>query len=219
MFLVPAGYVLYGLWSGSAKLGLAAGGVAAGGAVAAMALGLKGIGPGPRNPAAFGPCAVVVARAALFSVAATPYVLPVCDWYFVPELTLGVAVVVALADSSLRGGRPVPCASAILLGLVLLASTWMYNVQADLRFFEPMRRSVELALRTIPETAVVGSWDAGFNAYWLRPRTTINLDGMVNSREYLQGVVRSQAYADYFRREGIGYLVNMVVEGPASARR
>lgn len=70
---------------------------------------------------------------------------------------------------------------------------------------EPLYVAAGWARAHLPADAVVGSWNAGTIAFFSQ-RTVINLDGLVNSREYF----RSERHdlCAYAEREGIGYLVD-----------
>jgi|GEM_PF-1211355 len=134
------------------------------------------------------------------------FILSAQFWYYTPQLlTLAVVLLWIMGTLSTVIER---CLGLTLL-VLLSVSTLAYDLRWDIDSFEPLRKSVIVAREIIPPSAVVGSWDAGFNAYWLQPRTTINLDGMANSRKYLEQVLSKGEIGRYLQRENVSYLLNM----------
>lgn len=72
-----------------------------------------------------------------------------------------------------------------------------------------MYRAALWAKQHTPPTAVFGMTDAGIFGYYSE-RKVVNLDGVVNNREY-QDYLRRRQLAEYIRRKGIQYLVVYVV--------
>lgn len=60
----------------------------------------------------------------------------------------------------------------------------------------------------IPATARVAAWNAGELAFF-SGRTVVNLDGLVNDRDYLREIVRGQGSIDeYLKREGVDWVID-----------
>jgi hypothetical protein len=142
------------------------------------------------------------------------FVHPSYFWYYTPPLILlAVAIVLALALADERPSKLHGLLSTTA-GLVLLLSTACYDLKEDIASYGEYRDMIHAVRALTPHDAVIGSWDAGYNGYWLAPRTVVNLDGMVNSRRYLDEVIKTGDFAGYLAREQIGYLLNMVEDTP-----
>jgi hypothetical protein len=152
----------------------------------------------------------------IFGISGPPYVNPASFWYYAPELLAIVVLWSALVDVGMSEATRLPRLLAGGAILIIVASYPLYDFRADMASYEPLRRAVDIAAKSTPETAIIGSWDSGFNAYWLKPRTTVNLDGMANSKEFFRRVVLTGRYEEYFRESGITHLLNIVVNDPQS---
>ena len=143
-------------------------------------------------------------------------------WYFAPPLlliTMMLLLFVAdLLESALDEapeghsvGRVV-APFAILLGLPLLVGL----VMQWRSFTDPEIRSIQIANREaarwmsdeLPEGAVVASWDAGALGYF-GERPVVNIDGVVNSREWLDATrAGAEAVGRFLDDEGVTHIVN-----------
>lgn len=122
------------------------------------------------------------------------------SWYAVGEafvvcLLLGGAIEVMLARGGWwrHGGRVLLVVVAglmlaTMLGAVLLRPGIAPGVKL------PLEQAIAPARDLVPERAVVATWSAGWIGYF-SGRTVVNLDGMVNSPEYLREVLLVAEYA------------------------
>ena len=211
IWLFPVGYLLYGLYWRWRTLGLALG--AATVALLAVSVAMNRRHWRPRGSAASGllwfgwAC---FAHALVLAWFGPTYVGSAYFWYYTPEL-LALVVGLSFVFANLRGvDKASHQVAAWLAAAVVVASVGVYGVAQDVESYAPYRAMIETVKRLTPASARIGSWDAGFNAYWLLPRTVVNLDGMVNSRAYLDTTIKSGEYADYLRAEQIAYILNMV---------
>lgn len=164
--------------------------------------------------------AAVVLHSALLAWFGATFITAAYFWYYAPELCLLIAVVVlagmATTDGSrVRAARILP----LVLAAVFLASTLLYDLEQDVESYAQYREVIETVRRRTEPTATLGSWDAGYNAYWLRPRRVVNLDGMMNSRAYLETVIKTGRMTQYLTDQRIGYLLNMVQDTPAERQK
>lgn len=139
-------------------------------------------------------------------------------WYYTPEL---VATVLGLGWLFVRVfglAQPIRWVSVVPI-LLWVGSTGLYSLDEDIATYLPYRTAIEQTRALTPPGTVFGSWDAGYNGYWLRPRTVINLDGMVNSRHFLETVIKTNRRADYIQEMRITYILNMVSNTPAALTR
>jgi hypothetical protein len=61
--------------------------------------------------------------------------------------------------------------------------------------------------RTLPPDAIVGAWNAGVLGYFL-DRPVVNLDGLVNDRDFLAVLRAGTPLTGYLHAEGIGWLID-----------
>ncbi len=141
-------------------------------------------------------------------------------WYFAPHVlyatflivlaTLdfceGVAAEAPAGQPAARAMRPI---QAILVGVLVLGLALQIN-----NFADPGQRSIQLANRragewitaNLPDDARLGSWDAGVVGYFTE-QPVINLDGVVNSFEWLEAQ-RNGETDTFLRSRDLGYTVN-----------
>ena len=146
-------------------------------------------------------------------------------WYFVPAYLMEALVVPARCYVAiwfvrrfvgLRRGSRIPRLGIVVSGAVFLFAT--VDFTAPFRFVDRRREATSrnwrvnayggtmVANRVLPEDSVVGSWDAGVIGYFSR-FPVVNLDGIVNSWDYLRA--REEGTAAAFRqRYGITHLAN-----------
>jgi hypothetical protein len=210
IWLYPVGYLLYGLYWRWQIVGLGIGGVA-------MALLAAWIASDRRRELRTGLASsglrwfglACLAHALVLAWSGPGYISSAYFWYFTPELlvlVVGLSVVFANAHNA---SKPVHGVAAWLVALVVVASIAAYDMDKDIESYASYRVMIERVRQLTPDSARIGSWDAGFNAYWLRPRIVVNLDGMVNSRAYFDQVIKPGDYMGYFAAERITYLLNM----------
>lgn len=68
-------------------------------------------------------------------------------------------------------------------------------------------RAVQFLNTSIPETAIIGSWDSGYVGYFAN-KPVINLDGHVNNLELLEHKLENR-WEDYIDKKGISYVANV----------
>jgi hypothetical protein len=59
-----------------------------------------------------------------------------------------------------------------------------------------------------PADAIVGAFSAGLVGWYAPARRVVNLDGLINTRRYLDEVLRPGRLADYFDAKGIGWFAD-----------
>lgn len=138
------------------------------------------------------------------------------SWYWIIEyflIFISGAVVLEMILITFRRA-PSPIGSILLLftaGLVLTGligpQTARYspeNFMASEAAPYYQQKAAWLEHHTEPGT-LVGMTGAGSTAYFIESRTIINLDGLINSKEYFQALKKGTAY-HYFRRIGGDYI-------------
>ncbi len=152
-------------------------------------------------------------------------------WYFVPAylmMALIVPVRCYVAIYFIRrfiGSKSQRAANILSLGIVLTGAAFLF-IKAD--FTEPFQRveaqrvatrtssswtewteavygGTQLMNRVLPEDSVVGSWEAGGIGYFSR-FPVVNLDGLVNSYDYLHARKLDRDDAPPYREFGITHL-------------
>ncbi len=135
-----------------------------------------------------------------------PGLVGISRWYYVPAYlltTLLVPVRCYIAVSVIRWvlGPRMPRVAAVLKTGVLAATAGLLFTTADFssprRYVDELRQrdrwgwvpsayaGTLLLNRILPEGSIIGSWDAGIVGYYSR-FPVVNLDGLVNSYEYLR---------------------------------
>ncbi len=144
-------------------------------------------------------------------------------WYFGPAVIYGLLVFliafVDLLDGILEEAQaetsPTGKLKGVTIGAIAIAlfTAGIQVQQAAGSGMLAMRRANRAAAEWIsehlPEDTVLGSWDAGVLGYFCRQKV-INLDGFVNSADYLR-VLRAQdanIRQAWLRERGLSYLVN-----------
>ena len=166
-------------------------------------------------------------------------VYPVIDtthsWYFVPAYLMEALVVPArcyvaiwfvrrVLGPELRRASRIPSLGIVAAGAVFLFATASFT--APFQFVDWRHRTIEfdgelggymgtlVMDRVLPEGAVVGSWGSGVIGYFSR-FPVMNLDGLVNSYDYLHAQEEgAPSEAAFRRRHGITFLANLVPPGP-----
>jgi hypothetical protein len=154
----------------------------------------------------------VLTHAVLLAWSGTGFISPNLFWYYVPELFLIIFGLSLLYQGTTHNIAHFSRIVAIVPALVLCGSSFLYKIDQDIASYAPYRKAITIARELTPPTAVIGSWDAGYNAYWLRPRTVINLDGMTNNREYIEQIIKPGYFSKYCTDQHIEYLFNMVLD-------
>lgn len=140
-------------------------------------------------------------------------------WYYAPVvLYLVVLFLLAVADIvevALQSPPPASPARALVVAgaifLVPLLAGLAYQLQG---FTDPTLLSIQQANRdagewiegNVPADAVLASWDAGVVGYFSH-RRVINIDGVVNSKEFYDATQSGRVGA-FLRCRKLGYVVN-----------
>lgn len=136
-------------------------------------------------------------------------------WHFGILIPIAVLGIPYAADSALRrsGIGTVAVRRALLtVGLVIAVAVQAYSVVLREGRYLDVTRSLAYWARTeLPEDAVVATTDAGVFAYFSR-KTTINLDGLINSYRY-QEMLRSGRLAEYLDERKVGYVLDQNLAG------
>ena len=164
---------------------------------------------------------------------------PVIDtthgWYFVPAYLMAALVVPARCyvaiwfvrralGPELRRASGIPRLGIVAAGAVFLFATAGFT--APFRFVDWRHQAIEFDYelgnymgvlvmdRVLPEGSVVGSWGSGVIGYFSR-FPVMNLDGLVNSYDYLHAQEEGEpSEAAFRRRHGVTFLANLVPPGP-----
>ncbi|MHB8779613.1 MAG: hypothetical protein ACYC6R_17920 [Anaerolineales bacterium] len=152
----------------------------------------------------------VIVHATLLAWSRIGFISSAFFWYYTPELLLIMVCLILLFTASEKGFTSLGRIASIVLSLLFLSSTVLYSMNGDIESYASYRKAIDSVQMLTPTSAIIGSWDAGYNAYWLQPRTVINLDGMVNSRDYLEKYVKPDDLVRYLSDQQIEYLLNMV---------
>ena len=150
------------------------------------------------------------------------------SWYFVPAyllMTLLIPVRCYVAIHFIRrfiGPRSPWAANILSVAIVVVGAAFLFT-KADFtgpfqfvdRFSESTRQErevtsqmgVQVMDRVLPEDSVVGSWDAGVIGYFSR-FPVVNLDGLVNSYDYLHAQ-KEGTKAAFHSRYGITHFANV----------
>ncbi len=140
-------------------------------------------------------------------------------WYFAP-MGLYAAILLVLVAGDLADGarmetpdRPAHRSVAAIAAILGVPLVLALVIQAR-TFGDPHLRSIQQANRetgtwvsaNLPADAVLGSWDAGVVGYFA-DQPVINLDGVVNSFDYLEAS-REGTQGEFLRDRDLAYLVN-----------
>ncbi len=160
------------------------------------------------------------------------------SWYFVPAymlaaLTTPVRCYVAIHFiRRFIGPRSPRAANIVSVGIVVVGAVFLLT-KAD--FAGPFRyvdrlsewtgrewevtshMGVQVTDRVLPEDSVVGSWDAGVIGYFSR-FPVVNLDGLVNSYDYLRARKEGTDTA-FYQRYGITHFANVARKGDQVLQR
>ncbi len=156
---------------------------------------------------------------AVFFHGSVTYGLP---WYYLTPSIAGMLIVGLMIDAGLRGFAVTRRFQAVLslLGLGTLAGLLLWRAVAEVRALAGRDRAQEAGIgwirQHLPLEAVVGSWNAGALGY-LSGRRVINLDGLVNSRDF--HLHDREHLCAYWDRIGLDYVADVMdpERGPAAA--
>lgn len=147
------------------------------------------------------------------------------NWYWVSEMVLVVLTGGVVLDSVIEWMRSkldnirLFQAGGVLIGLLIILPyiSYICNLapyQVDPEFAEAYLGGAH-ALETYTEPgSTIGTTGGGIVAYFIKDRTIINLDGLINSPEYFQRMRRGKT-TEYFDQIGLDYVygnIYMVTE-------
>lgn len=137
-------------------------------------------------------------------------------WYYVLQPLLAALVAADLLEWTLARVRARRMAGALACGLavaVTAAGLWRWRrEESRLGSRIPLLEAAAWVAAELPTDARIGSWNAGTLGY-LSGRTVVNLDGLVNSWDYLES--GQFDLCGYWERTGITHLVDAFAErGP-----
>lgn len=154
--------------------------------------------------------------AQLFNYTGTNYV-NTRGWYWIAEMVLTVILLAILIDvifnflkKHLRNGEQVTHVTAVILGMALIVqfgTLMLIQVPPTVvpENEEAYRGGMAILEEKTEPGAMIGSTGGGVIAYFIRDRTIINMDGLMNSYEYFQLMETRQAYK-YYNKIGLDYV-------------
>ncbi len=183
--------------------------------------------PRARRPARFPHAGTVAARTSWFGACCVLlvgyYTLLQTQqwlWYYAPVLLYGIVLFVLavgdIAESGLRERKAVaePVRTLAPVAAIFVVPLVLALVLTGRQFTDPTLRSIQLANRdagdwidaNLPGDAVLASWDAGVVGYFSH-RRVINIDGVVNSREFYDAL-RNGTAASFLRCRDTAFVTN-----------
>jgi hypothetical protein len=128
-------------------------------------------------------------------------------WYFVAPLLLAGLVAGALVEGR---AAALAHAAAALVAVLVLGFAWGWRRrEAGGGPTAPLHEAARWMAASLPPDARVGSWTAGTLGFE-SGRTVVNLDGLVNTRAYLEREQYDQCA--YWARAGLTHLVDAFAE-------
>ena len=149
-------------------------------------------------------------------------------WYFVPAYLMMALIIPVRCYVAIHfvhrfiGPKSHRTAQFLSLGIVVIGAVFLVakaDFTSPIEFVDRSSAStayeweitshmgVQIMDRLLPEESVVGSWDAGVIGYFSR-YPVVNLDGLVNSYEYLRAR-REGTRATFHQRYGITHFANL----------
>ncbi len=153
--------------------------------------------------------------AQIFSFTSTSYI-HVREWYWVGEMLFTViilGVVLECARLSLNRAKIKPLAWQIGMAIFSLVIFTIFGQMVIQRFPYSVAQENQDAYLTEVRTleaytspgALIGQTGGGTTAYFIRDRTIVNLDGLINSPEYFK-LLRVGRGAEFLDRVGLNFV-------------
>ncbi len=149
----------------------------------------------------------------IFSYTATSYI-HLREWYWITEMLFTVTVaavilkiVVEAGSRSFLGNKTGAVLAAILGAGIVLS----FLVMLDRKFTDPpLEKAGELVAVDVlqdhtPPGSLIGMTGGGTTAYFLRERTIVNLDGLINSPDYFRRL-RANTGVEFLQDLGLDYV-------------
>ena len=138
------------------------------------------------------------------------------EWYWVTQLVLVVLAVSLIFGMLYRAIRRVPYVQAVIwvialgFGYTLLSSFWG-NIRANMTYNEwqptdPNNDLAEFLEANTEPGSIIGFTGGGNAGYFVRDRTVINMDGLINSYEYFK-LLQERKAGEYLANEGMDYIL------------
>jgi hypothetical protein len=134
------------------------------------------------------------------------------EWYWVSQMVLAVLVesillqIIVNPIGKIKYGRQMLGAAAIIAGTLLAARQINYFSSVMLyNYFPPDRPYMEVLPyleENTPPGAVIGMTGGGNVGYFIKDRTIVNMDGLINSHDYFQALKAGNAPA-YLRQHDL----------------
>jgi hypothetical protein len=168
--------------------------------------------------------------AQIYSYKSTTYI-ETLTWYWVGEMVFIVLAGGIIADSLITWLQKIKVSVRVFqigiaaAGLILFIPYVLYiqnlaPYQVDPEFTEAYLGGAH-ALETYTEPgSIIGTTGGGIVAYFIKDRTIVNLDGLINSQDYFQRMRRGKT-GEYFDRIGLDYVygnIYMITQSDPYAR-
>jgi hypothetical protein len=134
------------------------------------------------------------------------------EWYWVSQTIFATLVLSLLLDLILRPLNRIRAARRALIGASILIGAMMaLNLAGQLfikmphGYFAPDRPYMDVVAfleANTPEGSVIGMTGGGNVGYFIKGRTIVNMDGLINSAEYFNALKNGNA-AEYLREKGM----------------
>jgi hypothetical protein len=132
-------------------------------------------------------------------------------WYFVPEYACAIGFLGVMLAKAAAGRPRAGCYLGISLVLLLAPQAFMAQRKImatnEDGLFRTRYELTEKIRETLPDDAIIGSWNAGQLGYFSE-RTVVNLDGLVNDTAYYEFLRERGDVREYLMREGIRYIAD-----------
>lgn len=142
------------------------------------------------------------------------------NWYWVVEgiiLLMFVAIIVDLLYTKLRSKQSMRIAGTVILAGMLIFSTTMavnfgyknFRINDDGLEMKRVFNGVQTLEQLTPESSLIGMTGGGLEGYFIRNRTIVNLDGLINSAQYYQSLLDGTT-ALFLDQTGLDYVYGNV---------
>ncbi len=172
----------------------------------------------------------IACMAQIYSYKSTTYI-ETLTWYWVSEMVLIVIAGGVLLNCIVERlqKKTVPqwiyqvAGAVVVLLLVIPFSTYivrLFSYKVDPAYEEAYLGGARALEQYTEPGATIGTTGGGIVAYFIKDRTIVNLDGLINSNDYFQRVRRGKT-GEYFDRIGLDYVygnIYMITESDPYAR-
>jgi hypothetical protein len=172
----------------------------------------------------------IACLAQIYSYKSTTYI-ETLTWYWVGEMVLIVISGGVLIDSIVEWLKKKNTSvrvyqisgAAIALLLVIPFASYIVNLfpyQVDPAYEEAYLGGAHALEQYTEPGSIIGTTGGGIVAYFIKDRTIVNLDGLINSQDYFQRMRRGKT-GEFFDRIGLDYVygnIYMITESDPYAR-